>query len=109
MTGGMVLHAGDIIRSEDMRFTLQFQDDGNLVLYDQSANALWASGTAGSGATQVDMQMEGNLVIYAGGTPVWATPTGSYPNAYLLVQNDGNVVIYSDVGVPLWATNTCCH
>ena len=110
MTANMVLHAGDIIQSEDARFTLEFQGDGNLVLYNQSATALWASGTAGSGATEVDMQGDGNLVIYAGGTAVWATPTAGHPGAYLLVQNDGNVVIYDSGGSPaLWATNTCCQ
>jgi hypothetical protein len=109
MTAGMILHPGDIIQSQDTRFTLQFQDNGDLVLYDYTGAQLWDAGTYGSGATEVDMQSDGNLVVYAGSTPVWATSTAGYPGAYLLVQNDGNVVVYDSSGSRLWATNTCCR
>ena len=41
------------------------QKDGNFVLYRTSNNqALWASGTNGSGSVKAVMQDDGNLVVY---------------------------------------------
>jgi hypothetical protein len=52
------------------------QGDGNLVLYNRlTGAALWASGTAGHPDAVLSLQNDGNLVIYAGGSPVWASNT----------------------------------
>jgi hypothetical protein len=61
---------------------LIMQTDGNLVLYDTSNQARWASGTS------------------------------NHPGAYLNMQDDGNVVVYPAGAVynnALWATNTVDH
>ena len=55
---------------------LDFQSDGNLVLYDEFDQPLWASGTSGT------------------------------TNAELHIQDDGNLVIYNDAAQPLWSTGT---
>ena len=55
------------------------QGDGNLVIYDASRSALWATNTTG------------------------------HPGAFLSVQEDGNVVIYTNSRVPVWATDTACE
>ncbi|KAF0693894.1 Aste57867_15188 [Aphanomyces stellatus] len=56
------------------------QGDGNLVIYqaeDCYYYSLWATGTSNSGATNIQIQPDGNFVMYqAGGTPVWASQTG---------------------------------
>jgi hypothetical protein len=54
------------------------------------------------------MQQDGNLALYSGSGPVWASLTSSY-FAGLIVQNDGNVVIISTSGTVLSATNTGGH
>lgn len=98
------------ITSNDGRFHFQYQDDGNLVLYDEHGSPLWASQSAGTSVGMAAMQADGNLVVYnADLIPVWASGTAGHPNAYLLVQDDGNVVVYDTSGRPLWATNTCCR
>ncbi|MCW8878883.1 MAG: hypothetical protein OQK51_17670 [Kangiellaceae bacterium] len=52
-----------------------FQGDGNLVVYNQHGNPLWASHTHGSG-NRLIQQSDGNLVIYNSyGQPVWASHT----------------------------------
>jgi len=68
----------------------QFQTDGNLVAYSYVlsgnyyyVNALWSSRTNGEGATNLDLQEDGNLVIY---------------------KNNSNSPSNS-----LWASNTCCY
>ena len=56
--------------------------DGNFVVYNilstdtTSADALWASNTAGNPGDYLSCQDDGNLVIYtSGGSPIWATNT----------------------------------
>ena len=41
-----------------------------------------------------------------GGTALWASNTAGNSGAYLQVQNDGNVVVYSASGAVLWSTGT---
>ena len=102
------LAAGESRTSENGRYRLAMQADGNLVLYRTDDNApLWASQTAGRGGARAVMQGDGNLVIYADGDggAVWASETAGNPGATLAVQDDGNVVLYAG-GTALWATET---
>ena len=56
----------------------------------------------------LDMQSDGNLVLYAGGTPYWATNTAGR-GAYALMQRDGNFVVNDWNNRAVWATNTWGH
>ncbi len=82
-----------------------FQGDGNLVLYNPSKKPIWASNTHGKGATTFAVQVDANIVIYAGSKALWASNTHGHQGASLAIQNDGNVVIYEGTQ-PIWATNT---
>jgi hypothetical protein len=97
---------GASVRSDNLRFRLTYQRDGNLVLTDEQLSRLvWATNTGGP-AGQVTMQGDGNLVIYTeAGVPVWASGTAGNTDAVLIIQNDGNVVIYDRAGVPIWDRN----
>ena len=60
------------------------QGDGNLVLYDTSNQARWASGTSLQIGAFLEVQNDGNVVIYQAGTmyeapdgALWATGTGT--------------------------------
>lgn len=61
--------------------------------------------TSLNGAYRLTMQADGNLVVYRGNSPVWATMT-SLENSYMRVQPDGNVVLYAPENDPLWNTGT---
>ncbi|WP_083566888.1 hypothetical protein [Pandoraea thiooxydans] len=116
LAAGARLTAGQSVLSANGRFELRMQSDGNLVELDRTTNVVvWASHTAGSGATLALMQSDGNLVLYrgaadgAGGGPaVWSSGTASHAGAWLAVQNDGNLVIYptgrARPGHDLWAS-----
>jgi hypothetical protein len=108
LSSGEYLNAGGRLDSGDGRFHFIYQDDGNLVLYDEGWSPIWASHTEGSAPGSVVMQYDGNFVMYdAYGVPVWASDRSfNHPGAYLIVQSDGNVVIYDVDGTPLWATDT---
>jgi hypothetical protein len=52
------------------------------------------------------MQHDGNLVLYSGVRPLFATGTGGNPGAYGYLQNDGNFVVWSRDDFPLWMSRT---
>ena len=106
LDAGQELHMDERLTSANGQFALVLQTDGNLVL-SEGGEAVWASGTDGREVTNVIMQEDGNLVLYAAnGEPVWASQTDGTNGAYLLLQDDRNLVIYSADGNPIWATNT---
>lgn len=99
---GQGLGTGDAVSSCDGSLVLIMQDDGNLVLYN-AAEALWASGTAGSGATRAIMQFDGNLVVYDGSSDAkWSTGTHDHPDAFLKLFADGRMFIAAPNGERLW-------
>ncbi|EWC60020.1 Alkaline serine exoprotease A precursor [Actinokineospora spheciospongiae] len=59
------------------------------------------------GRYHLDMQSDGNLVLYTQANQAW-WHTGTYgnPGAYTVFQEDGNVVLYTSGGRALWATNS---
>ncbi len=104
---------GDGMISADGRFRLVLQDDSNLCLRKiENDEAIWCSGTNGTGAQVVWMQTNGNLVMRnSANAVVWQTHTaGATGTYYLALQNDGNLVIYNAAkNKAIWETDTCCH
>lgn len=124
---------------------LTIQSDGNAVVYSKNDNVLWASNTVqkapdvgqktatytdflpeGSysrgltlnslnGRYRMAFQPDGNLVVYDGNKPIWASGTAdaTLKNPFLAtkdpiilaVQSDGNLVLYDKNNKPVWATN----
>jgi hypothetical protein len=54
-------------------------------------------------------QGNGNLVLYHGGAPLWASGTEGRPVGVCIMQGDGNLVIYVRGGEPIWASGTEGH
>ena len=106
---GGILNPDDEVVSNNGRYQLIMQRDGNLVLYDLEIghNARWASNTQSLNinVNKCIMQMDGNLVINGSSNAIWSSNTQGRPYSFLRVQDDGNVVIYQP-GLPAWATNT---
>lgn len=103
------LSPGQRLVSADRHCRLEFQTDGNLVLYaDDNGTTFvrWASNTSGQPASTCVMQGDGNLVIYSDqGQALWSSGTWQHPGAYLALQDDENLVIYRDHSA-VWSTNT---
>jgi hypothetical protein len=84
------LYSGYAIWSADGTFFLQYQSDGNLVLYDYTRQWHWATHTDGQTEGYAVMQGDGNFVVYdAGGIARWASGTDGHPGAYLQLDNAG--------------------
>jgi hypothetical protein len=118
-TGGVVaeaapkqksrLHAGEVLRpdetlrSENGRFTLTQQRDGNLVLTGPGRKVLFDTKTAGNPGARSVLQNDGNFVVLSrSGRPLFDTRTAGNPGARLVVQDDCNVVLYAKDGRALW-------
>lgn len=100
---GESLMPGEHLFSENRRFVLALQSDGNLVLY-KNGRARWATHTGGPVMRAV-LREDGNFLVEGNGV-LWETNTAGHPNAVLVVQNDGNVVLYADDGRALFSSDT---
>lgn len=97
---------------------LVFQTNGDVGIYSHSnhSKVYWRTNTAGSGATQLLFQHDGNLVLYTAGYQhhVWDSGTenecgGGQPA--LSLQADSNLVIYCQSPdrnqiASIWSTRT---
>jgi hypothetical protein len=59
-----------------------------------------------NGDYTLDMQGDGNLVLYQNGTPLWASNTSGSAADEAIMQDDGNLVLYTSSGSPVWASGT---
>ncbi|MDQ3123477.1 MAG: CHAP domain-containing protein [bacterium] len=104
LNSGETLFQNQYLASSDLRHTLIFQTDGNLVIYNGSG-AVWSAQTGGKGGVRLIVQSDGNLVLYnSANQPVWNTATFSNSLASLVMQDDGNLVLYGPGA--LWNTQT---
>ncbi|TCN55729.1 LysM domain-containing protein [Rhodococcus sp. SMB37] len=105
LNAGQSLGVGQELKSDNGKYTLTLQQDGNLVL-SEGGKAVWAAGTNGSGAVRANVQEDGNFVLYKDdNSPVWASETSGNSGARLTVQDDRNVVLYAG-SKPVWASNS---
>ncbi len=85
---------------------LIFQQDGNLVLYDEIGRARWASGTDHRGQEGI-FQQDGNLVVYVSRGRPFASRTCCYPDLEFSVRADGSLRIQQiGTGQIRWWTST---
>ncbi|HEY4022475.1 MAG TPA: beta-galactosidase [Pseudonocardiaceae bacterium] len=74
-----------------------------------SANqSLGANGSLPScdGRFALNLQGDGNLVLYEGGAALWATNTVNSGATKAIMQGDGNFVLYTAAGAAVWSSNT---
>ncbi|MDQ1438083.1 MAG: hypothetical protein QOK43_1712 [Acidimicrobiaceae bacterium] len=108
---GQRMYCGDYLRSNNGRYSLVMQCDGNLVAYETGeygSTSFWSSGTHCcdlSGYSAV-MQNDGILVIYSPtGTAKWARGCCA-AGTRLTLQDDRNIVMYRPDGSAAWASGT---
>lgn len=102
---GEKLFPNQYLLSEDGRFVLMLQTDGNLVLYTYG-RTLWWSGTSGP-ASHAIMQEDGNFVVYRpDGSTNWHSHTGGEGLSTFVVQHDGNIVLYDTNLQATWVSGS---
>lgn len=109
---GHEMRAGQALRresltSENGRFTLVHQDDGNIVLYEnETLRAWWASNTCGAESAFCALRETDGLGLFSpGGKRIWSTGA-TRPAATLVVQDDGNVTIADVDGATVWSSES---
>jgi len=58
-----------------------------------------------NGRYELDMQGDGNLVLYSRGHALWKSDTADHPGDYATMQGDGNFVIYQ-AHRAIWSSGT---
>ena len=100
-----LLSADGLLRSDDGRYRVVMQGDGNVVVYGP-AGAVWSSGTSGTGSS-LRFGTDGVLQIVAGdGAVTWtAVPAaGGVGPFHLVMQSDGNIVAYDLHDRAVWSS-----
>ncbi|NQX03847.1 hypothetical protein HQQ82_03435 [Rathayibacter sp. VKM Ac-2856] len=100
-----LLSADGLLRSDDGRYRVVMQGDGNVVVYGP-AGAVWSSGTSGTGSS-LRFGKDGVLQIVAGdGAVTWtAVPAaGGVGPFHLVMQSDGNIVAYDLHDRAVWSS-----
>jgi hypothetical protein len=93
---------------------LVYQTDGNLVVYDAANTAVWASGwtpnfpypSCTSGNCTAQFQNDGNLVLYAGTKPYWASGTSETGSELLFSSSAPYLTILNSAGQVIWASDS---
>jgi hypothetical protein len=101
----LYVYSAEVV-SNNGQFHLEYQPDGNLVLYTADNMPYFASNTPGTSVGFTVMQDDGNLVVYDGtDTPIWASGTWGNPGAFLTLSDDGSLnIISGDGSTLLWTT-----
>ena len=105
LSSGSTLKPGDALTSQNGRYRLELQTDGNLVLTGPRGLA-WDSDTRGKDVATAEMQSDGNFVLYTADRAVVWTADTTGPGAQLVLQDDRNIVIMAADGTTvLWTPN----
>ncbi len=114
-TGAVALHKENgktwtpneiVLESFNKRFSLIFQEDGNLVLYKDEHKMVWSANCQNKGATKLVYQSDGNFVVYKDKEVLWAANCHDKSGDIIVLQDDGNLVIYDSCFSIVWNTNT---
>ncbi len=99
---GQQLNLNDKLISPNGENKLYLQGDGNLVLRDKDAKAIWSTGTHGKGATHCILQSDGNLVIYSASGALWASGTHGTGVDRLTIKDYGVIKLETADGADVW-------
>ena len=108
LENGRVLHNGQQLKSQNGKYRLSMQTDGNLVLF-QGSKLKWHTHTSQIGYPpfRLVMQHDNNLAIYDRFNKViWHSHThgkGVTKGAWVKLMNDGNFVIKDKFHKTLWS------
>lgn len=101
------LRRGHHLISPNQQFILTHQFDGNVVLYQKGKQTgIWSTGTYGKDTTSLTLERDGNLVLWSGSKPVWASVTDNRGGKVVRVEENGNIVMYNDEGKVIWESGS---
>jgi len=106
---GNSLTAGQKLVSQNGKYMLIYQTDGNVCIYSTSGGkSVWNSGVTHTPG-KLKLHSDGNLVASdSGNIPQWSTNTANKGTSpfKLVIQNDRNLVLLDSDNIILWKSNT---
>jgi hypothetical protein len=91
------------VSRQHLSVDLYVSTDGRMVI-NVVGRKVWISKNTPTPGGYVDMQRDGNLVIYsASGKAVWSAHTNGHPGAHLSLEPNSNLVVWSARHVELWS------
>ena len=96
------LGSGQSLSSPSGTYQLTMQADGSLVVH-HGGTVVWSSGTSSPGAHALLQGDGNLVVYTNTSQPLWATNSDGNPAAYLVLADDGTVAILSTAGGTLWS------
>ncbi len=101
---GTQLEQNEFLQSQNGKYRLWMQTDGNVVIYDVAlSRAIW--GTYTNQGKRLIMQTDGNLVLYdAAWKPLFNTQTWGSPGNYARLEDDGYLKVYTSEGREVWSS-----
>jgi hypothetical protein len=102
LEAGQSLRLVEQIASCNRQYWATLASSGDFIEVELSVGQIWS--VAGQMGDHLDMQSDGNLVLYNGTTPIWATMTNGHPGAHLTLGDDGSLGVY-DGSTLLWSRN----
>lgn len=92
-----------LLVSENKKYNLVFQHDGNLILYKYGSIPLWATNTMNRGVG-VRFEKRGFLVVHNGSQSLWVSGSHDKGGQTLNLDNNGNLTIKTADGRVIWGT-----
>jgi hypothetical protein len=106
---GENLMSGDMLTSDNGRFTLVMQADGSLVIIDLRDNnrVIWPpESKPRTGQVSATMMKGGKFVILRDKKHAWSTKTPYNEDAFLMLQDDGSAVVISKDNKEIWNSDS---
>lgn len=97
--------------NEHLVVYFELLEDGDLLIEawneaGHGGSQKWRSDTGGNPGSHVEMQADGNLVLYdKDQRALWDTKTAGNPGAYAVIQGDRNLVVRDLAGRVIWSTD----
>jgi|GEM_PF-952439 len=108
--GDRLTSADQPLVSQDGRFTLVMQPNGNLEFRETAPGnrLLWASSTANNPGAYAELRAPGGnfVVCRADGTPLWASGTAGQGVASLQLENSPSFTLNTAGGAAVWSSRT---
>lgn len=86
------LYAGEYLCSENGEFMFGLRDDGDLALWSEDAT-LWSAGTSGASYLHMQL-LGNLVVYDENIQPLWASNTSGNQGAYLTLEDDGRAIVW---------------
>lgn len=100
------LQEGQIKYSDNRKFFIILEKDGELSIYNQDETRLWTSGKKSSLNVYLIMQSDGNLcVIDRENTKIWCSESIGLNRNYASIDNDGVLRIYNTSKQIVWSSS----